>query len=505
MSTRRIPGHVRLSSWVFVAVTLASLGVSSCDGATPHRGNARGDAASASFDPTTEIGTVARAATIELSPARDAHPTLPPTVAMVAGTLTAAEQKALTAGKPSAALRARLVPLMLATAADAVTLARPTAPIDVPLVTLFFDDGLDAPLVTPLVVVDGPPLARKIWPRAPRPIGDATPWLYCWSAEAWASFDGAPPLEPTTSSFPHGLGLTPAPRAEGPCVDLRPSESLVEGDEQPPATLAGGALALDPSPIAVRSAAPSLPAIACAAPSIALGAACLRIEDDRAIIGADAVETVVLGALGERSVLVALSPGQRAVVHGLAPARTITLALESRSIGAPVSLRTTATTAAARAHLVVSEALCRPPSGLASQRFVELVNDSDLSASLAGYALLDGESAYTLPTISLAAHEYLLIVPAGFVDGLGGDVAPPRDVQRLRLPSLRLSKRVALIDADGSVVSTLPLPTRTTKNGSRGRRSDDSPDDAIDAFGWDADERATPGAPNHLAPATGDE
>jgi len=147
----------------------------------------------------------------------------------------------------------------------------------------------------------------------------------------------------------------------------------------------------------------------------------------------------------------------------------------------------------------VSEALARAPSHLGTQRFVELVNDSDAPVSLAGTSMLDGWSPISLPNLTLAPHAYALVVPRDYVAGLGGDVAPPEDVPIIPVETLHLTKFVALVDVDGSVISRLPMIASSKKTASRGRRTDDAPDDAADAFGWDENDSATPGRPNRIA------
>jgi hypothetical protein len=146
---------------------------------------------------------------------------------------------------------------------------------------------------------------------------------------------------------------------------------------------------------------------------------------------------------------------------------------------------------------VVNEALARPPSGAPSQRFVELVNDGAESIDLDGLVVQDGDVEITLPTATLPAGGFVLLLPDAYVDGLAGEEAPAPDALRLYVDALKLSGGVAVVEADGTVRSRLPATT-STKTASRGRRTPERPDDAADAFGWDARGRATPGRANEI-------
>jgi hypothetical protein len=81
---------------------------------------------------------------------------------------------------------------------------------------------------------------------------------------------------------------------------------------------------------------------------------------------------------------------------------------------------------------------------------------------------------------------------------LAGEAAPPKGVERIIVERLKLTTTLSLVEPSGAVVSQFP-PTTSTRAVARGRRAQDTPDDAPNAFGWDAKNAATPGRPNALA------
>ena len=265
----------------------------------------------------------------------------------------------------------------------------------------------------------------------------------------------------------------------------------------PPPTI--GTFALDPSPVSIDPRPHvALPSATCRAGDAPFGPLCVRVDDDRLTMLGAASPTLLLGTVAERPLFSALDAGDRLVVRGLPLRARVSLALTVRDEAGETSLRTAVTMAAPHRHVVVNEVLTHPPSGSPSQRFVELVNDGDRPASLSGLALLDGIRSIALPPKSLAPGAFLLITPASFVDGLGGDTTPAPDTPRITLDTLKLSGETAITDADGRVLSWFPSST-ATRAVSRGRRTPDRPDDAPDAFGFDANGSATPGARNEIA------
>jgi hypothetical protein len=184
------------------------------------------------------------------------------------------------------------------------------------------------------------------------------------------------------------------------------------------------------------------------------------------------------------------------VVRGLAPSSLVDHALTVRC-GRERAFSFRARTLPAHRHVVINEVLAHPPSGSSAQRFVELVNAGDRPASLVGLRLVDGETELPLPSLLLAPSAFVLITPSGFVDGLGGDAPIARATPRVTVDALKLGSGLTLLDDHDVVLSRFPGST-STRTASRGRRTPDHPDDAPDAFGFDASGRATPGAKNAL-------
>lgn len=407
-------------------------------------------------------------------------------IVLVSGGADATDVAALAKGRPNAALRARSVPLSVwgEPRDEPTTLfAQPTAALSPGPATIVV--LLDhAPPFTADVTVSDAPLAARVWP-----LGNDAANVFTWCAtDALAELPAHVELAPA-----HATARVVA-RDGLPCFDLVPDAAL-EGPAVPPDRLGG--VALDPAPlvggVAVRADEP------CPSDAIAIASSCVRIDDDRlTFVGGMEAARLVLGRVGDRAVIAPLAPGARVVVRGLVPAKAFDVDLWVRDGDGETRVQTTWTMAHAHRHVIVNEVLARAPSGSSAQRFVELVNDGDRAAFLGGLDLVDGDARLPLPEVWLAPGAYALVVPDGFLDGLAGDEAPPSDVPKLVVPALHLSGTIAVAAGD-FVLSRFPAST-STRAVSRGRRAPDRPDDAPDAFGWDANGRATPGRPNRLAP-----
>ncbi len=398
---------------------------------------------------------------------------------------------AIARGNPLAALRARLAPVVTfrtREAPDAV-FVQPTRALAVGRLTLIARIDRKPPFVAELVVDDDAPIAWRVWPV--RVAGKSDPWIYCTTA--------LPDLLPTTTTLaPSGVVAEVRARDDAPCIELRATSPLSSATSLPPPSI--GELLLDPTPIVVTDVGePALGDAHCPTNALALGPVCARLEDDRLILlGRDEGPVMALGAIGDSTMYAGIPLGARRVVRGLKPGTPFTIDLRLRDGGGESTFTTTLTTAPRRVHLVINEVYAKPSSGIATQRFVELANDGETPVPLSGLALLDGDVRIALDPLgpTIPPGGFLLVTTSSFVDGLAGEIAPPADTPRLHVDQLSLRTELTL-DEGADTISRFPATTSTRKV-SRGRRLPETPDDAADAFGFDAHGKSTPGAPNVL-------
>lgn len=412
-------------------------------------------------------------------------------VVLVAGGADEADVAALAKNRVTAALRAREVPVVtwIARAAapgDADVLhVQPSRPLPAGRSTLVVLPQKRPPLTVALDVADdGPEIAKRLWASH--------------DVVTFCASELPRELEPFLELAPDAKRARVRRLPGVPCFDAIAETPPIAALFPP--VVAGGRLALDPSPVTSEPRTPRRPEPPCPAGSVAIDVLCVRVEDDRLVVyGGVDTPRLLLGTIAERPIVAPLSTGARFLVRGLAPSSPVRLDLSVRDASGERRVARTLTSRAARRHVVVNEILVRPPSGAASQRFIELVNDGDGEVDLAGLVVSDGDAEWELVDGTLPAGGFALITPDAWVDGLGGEIAPPRGPLRFFVEKLSLTSGVAIVEPDGTVLSRFP-PTTSTRTVARGRRSPDRPDDAPDAFGWDAAGRATPGLPNVIAP-----
>ncbi len=454
---------------------------------------------SVSFEPQRDDGLVSPIVrlTIGLSSSIAADALRGGRVVLIAGGATEEDAAAYAKNRTTSALRAKEIPLLswgAPTSGPTSIVVQPSRKLPAGKSTLLVLLERRAPWSLELAVAeDAGEIARRTFPiatttRAPR----AT---YCAS--------GLPPL-PESIAHPTGslrVVRHALPANGAACFDL--IGEGVTGMLVPPPALGG--LLVDPQPVAIDPALAVPDDTPCPDGVYTLPGLCVRVEDDRLILLGDvASPRLALGTLfteqgGARSVIAPLEVGARVVVRGLSPWSDVTIDLLARDLGRDRRARRVVRTAPWRAHLVVNELLARPPSGSASQRFLELANDSAAPLSLGGLFVHDGDDEIELPDEIVPAGALVLLTPEKFVDGLAGEVPPPGGVLRLWVDSLRLTGEISVTDVGGRVLSRFPAST-STKMVARGRRTPEHPDDAADAFGWDRDGRATPGRANSIAP-----
>jgi hypothetical protein len=419
-------------------------------------------------------------------------------ILLVRGGADPAEIAAITHAHTTAALRDRFAPIVSwGEPADAPTrfLVQPMAPLPAGLATLVVLVDKKPPFVLDLDVGDDGPRAHRVWPIAGARSSALDAWTYC--ARDDDELDAALIDAPAVVAFaPFAQTARLVRRHEGPCVDLVPEAALRLGQALPPPSI--GALLLDPEPVTIGAVVADATESRCDEGDVSLGLACARVDDDRIVfMGNDVAPLMLLGSVGGQPIAIGLAPHARATIRGLPPSAVLDLELVVRAPAGSFVHRGPIQTKAPHRHVVLNEVLAHPPSGSSLQRFVELVNDGDRPANLVGLWLADGVDFLELPPRTLAPGELVLITPVGYVDGLGGDVPPSKTIARVLVEALRLSTDLSLVDDDDRVLSRFPSST-STRRVSRGRRTPDRPDDAPDAFGFDAAGKATPGAPNAI-------
>ncbi len=408
-------------------------------------------------------------------------------VALVAGAVDDATAEAFAKGRPTAAQKARETPVTVVPVPGALVV-QPVRVVPAGGYTLITTLPARPPHVTALRVEGAPPLPR-LHPLVGAVLPGA-PVTYCVGGEL-------PALPATTEWLDTDGALHEAvvhARTDVPCLEIEAPES--EGVFVAPPLLGG--VALDPAPLVVEDRLPRAPP-GCSDEWTAIAPGlCARIDDDRVTFLGQEPAGAFLGLVGGHAAFSPLAPGARWVVRGLLPAQAFAIRGVVRG-DEDHAVDRTLTTAPRRRHVVVNEVLARPPSGAATQRWIELGNDGADPVDLLDLVVLDGVERVPLPSLIVPPGGLALVVGVGFKAGLAGDQTPAVGTPIAVVPTLKLTSDVALLERDGSLISKLPRVS-TTKSASRGRRALDVPDDDAAAFGWDADGRSTPGRPNRLAP-----
>ncbi len=343
-----------------------------------------------------------------------------------------------------------------------------------------------------------PPVLTRLWP----PRGSAASVaIYCGERALPAAVDVA--LEPAAISG----RITPGASTDGlfaeRCLRLEAKEPLPPGALALPPPLVGDVL-LEPSPLFGAEPGQAL-APACTEIEVELGAACAKVGDDRLELRANQPLLVLFREPSPALVLLE-TPSQGQVIQGLPPASELALSGESiDAAGRVETFRVSVTTAAAVPRVVINEVLANPAGSEPAQEWIELVNDGSRSVDLGGYALSDGGGSVTLPSLSLAPGQFVVLVSAEYVADPGLDVVALDSSVLLPLPELAKNglsnsgELLRLFDGEGTLISRFPALKSNAAGVSLARRSPDSGDDDASAFGPHAPPGASPGSNNTLA------
>lgn len=345
-----------------------------------------------------------------------------------------------------------------------------------------------------------PWLARR-WPDPSERRGDGLE-IFCGDDVAGVA-EGSVMLEPSGAVAEVGWGVDDARHFDDACIRLEPrAGGAPDAPSLPPALL--GAVSLEPLPlVAEQGLAARAPE--CGDDELALGPACVRVDDDRlTLVSYDAPSLWALDAPAR--LLGTVNVGASLVVRGLEPERAVRLSATAfDAAGARAFIDTELRTLAPHAHVVVNEVLANPAGPEASGEWVELANDGSDAVDLEGFALSDAGGSIELPSFVLAAGEMALVVGVEFDPDPALDVLPAPGTRLVRLPSLgdaglaNSGEPLRLRDRDGRLLSLFPSVPARHAGVSIARRAPDASDDDAASFGEHAAPGASPGAENTLA------
>jgi hypothetical protein len=445
-------------------------------------------------DPPAALDSIPQVARLEVQSL-----TLPPAaLALFSGELSDHYVGELRDGKVPASLREREVTGVAWFDAKANrTIFAPSRPLELgelytlavlgsrPLSTLSVDDEA------------GAPYAARVWPPREWPKGGGR-WVFC------GDFPDVP--RGVAAQFdPGGIAALADPGADSKgttgagCLRVEPESSPAAGIVVPPPRLAG--IALDPAPVdfAITSPAPNRP---CAEDEVALGAACARVLDDRAVLGVSVDPVLLALDVAGSSILRAILPRAPVVVTGLIPGRRLSLRGTSTDLGGrETAFSVEVTTAGAMPHVVLNEVLANPIGSEPAQEWLEIVNDGAVAVDLTGFTLDLSDGVLELPRASLRPGAFALVVGEGYEFGDGRDVPPAPGTLILRVPRLGLSnsgEALSLRAPDQAVVSVFPPVPPPGAGVSVGRRAPSLPDTDPKSFGAHTARGASPGWENDI-------
>jgi Lamin Tail Domain len=485
---------------LFLAVLAASLVACSYDLGVPSGpGSGGGGASAGEFTVVVEPDASLDATPSVLQLRVDAPPlgTQAGRVAVASGELSPTLLRELETDQVSAALSARLVPVVSWFDDKGSLHVAPTVELAAgQLYTLALEDAAIGHSFT--VAATPPAVLPRIWPP---PGMAATAGLGVWCGpkplEGMRAADVA--LEPIGVSGELSLGVEGVdPRcvsfeAAAPPRTNTPSVALpaVPGVEP----IAG----LDPRPLSKEAAPHAIAALGCVAGEISFGPACVRVLDDR-LVGQSPAAPVLWAVRGAAiDVVTTTSASDPFVLTGLSPSTEISLAVSAIDTAGRISRSTfAAKTAAPMAHVILSEVLADPIGPEPAEEWVELFNDGDVAANLKGFVLVDLGGETPLPAAMLAPHAYALLVGDDYVANDGFDPLPAAGTLLLRVPRVGKSglsnegEPLTLKDAEGAVVSSITAAPKPKSGLSVSRLTPSAPDTP----GSFVLTSPTPGAPN---------
>ncbi|HET7540147.1 MAG TPA: lamin tail domain-containing protein [Polyangiaceae bacterium] len=376
----------------------------------------------------------------------------------------------------------------------------PLRPLPLDLYSLVSVDGLLAEFTVGTVR----PLLERFWPPA-NTAGSPQLAIYCRPLASMAEVpsSGSLRFEPGSFSVELAPGIDESGLFAERCSHFESEHVLAPGEIWvPPPVL--GEWALSPAVFAPIESVAGEPSdvLGCGAGELALGPGCASVADDRLTVRTP--RSVLLWIVHTaRGALVQISAGgQPLIIDGLRPDALERLWGNTHELmGATREFEVELHTAPARERPILNEALADALGPEPQSEWVELLNDGTLAVDLGSYSLQDSGGRTPLPHVTLAPHEYALLVRDDFAPN-GSDVPPGAGARLVRLPALGKSglsnagERLSLVDSAG--VERSVLPALAGKPGqSLARLTPASADDDPKAFRFGT---PTPGVANE-APA----
>jgi hypothetical protein len=431
-----------------------------------------------------------------------AEPVATPRVILVAGSLSTAQLRDLERPVISQALAMRAEPALVWANDSSQLFVAPLAPL-VP--GAIYSVGVSAPSLAVAFTVDPsdalPILARR-WPMAPEASSRAAVWC---GASPLPFVDALSPLQPEGLRGRLTLGSGPGVSAPQ-CVmwaaldDTLATSQLAPALAPPSVLFADGSrVLLEPVRLWLGADAGAAEVVPCRVAEVPFGPGCAEVQDDRIIVRPPQRPLLWTVDHGDGA-LVRATRAQPFVLRPMPPDGHYAIATLDED-GGLTSCDLTVVPAPPRPHVILNEVLANPLGTERAQEWVELFNDGQDAASLAGYALETGSGSVLLPSVVLAPGQFALVAPEGYVADNGVDRPPWPGTTVLRVPALgrdglsNEGERLALRDATGALLST--FPAMKSKSGvSNVRVAPEALDLDPDSFAASPNESATPGAPN---------
>lgn len=263
----------------------------------------------------------------------------------------------------------------------------------------------------------------------------------------------------------------------------------------------GRLVALDPSPLAGNGMAPTLAPAPCSARELPLVPGCIDVDDDRLVVRPSYWSALWAVQSGDASALQVALEGMRFLLRPLPPASTVSIrAAAVDAAGRVIEAEAEVTTPSPRAHLVITEVMAAPRGPEPAQEWIELFNDGQEAADLADFQLDVAGTAAPFPSVVLPKGAFALVVSEAYVLAEGSDVPPASGTFLVRIP--KLGKRglsnegqvIALLDAEGAVVSRFPAVPKPQKGVSVVRVRPDALDELPSSFAYDPNGSSSPGS-----------
>ncbi len=433
---------------------------------------------------------------------------------LVAGEVGPAHLGQLARDEISAALAARLIPMVTWREPDGAIVLAPTIELGAGEV---YSVASGAPkLAREITVAEDDPLPHLglRWPPDGATSQSSEHRLAVWCGEGIL-----PPLALGAALWPAGepVTLRRGATAQGRghrCVHIEPEGQA--GPDQvvaPPLVQDGTGQPLgrlEPTPLV--NDGPTLPfeLVSCEVDELPLGPGCARVADDRIYLRAPAMpllwSVTTTQPAGQLDLVMTTQAGEQGRIGPLPPASAVTLLVDVLDLAGRLETRThQLTTAAPMAHVVINEVLANPVGEEPEQEWIELTNDGLAAAELGGYVLTDIGGETVLPEATLLPGAFALVVNETFDESCDYDPTPAPGTLVLRVPKLgkgglnNQGEPLKLHDGEGKLVSRFPATPKPKSGISVIRIAPGAPDGNDSSF-MRCPELPTPGAAN--LPAT---